>query len=77
MEQNNETNTNAEQIVNDVEKEKLQFTPEQQKLFDDKIGEITRKAYERAEKKANDSRIHNNKYKVRIGRGEANVAPLF
>lgn len=54
MEQNNETNINAEQIVNDTEREKLQFTPEQQKLFDDKIGEITRKAYERAEKKAND-----------------------
>ncbi len=76
MEQNNETNTSAEQIVNDAEREKLQFTPEQQKLFDDKIGEITRKAYERAEKKANDSRIH-NQYKVRIGRGAANVAPLF
>lgn len=54
MEQTTDTNTNAEVIASDVDKDKLQLTPEQQKLFDDKIGEITRKAYERAEKKAND-----------------------
>lgn len=55
MEQTNETNTNASDVViAEEEKTKLALSPEQQKLLDDKIGEITRKAYERAEKKAND-----------------------
>lgn len=55
MEQTNETNNNAADVViADEDKSKLNLSPEQQKLFDDKISEITRKAYERAEKKAND-----------------------
>lgn len=55
MEQPNETNPIvADSVVADDDKSKLNFSPEQQKLFDAKISEITRKAYERAEKKAND-----------------------
>lgn len=55
MEQTNETNNNvADIVIADDDKSKLNLSPEQQKLFDDKINEITRKAYERAEKKAND-----------------------
>lgn len=54
MEQTNETNNNATDVVIAEDKSKLNLSPEQQKLFDDKISEITRKAYERAEKKAND-----------------------
>lgn len=55
MEQTNETNNNSSDVViAEEDKAKLALSPEQQKLLDDKIGEITRKAYERAEKKAND-----------------------
>lgn len=50
-----ETNANAleQPVVTEEEKEKLSLTAEQQKLFDDKIREITKRASERAERKAN------------------------
>lgn len=52
MEQN-ETNTEAMDVmVTDEDKAKLALTPEQQKIFDDMVREATRKAAERAEKKA-------------------------
>lgn len=60
MEQNNVTDSansmevKAETVFTDAQKEKLQLSPEQQKLMDDKIHEITKKAYERAEKRVDE-----------------------
>lgn len=51
MEQN-ETNTNAVDVtVTEDEKARLALSEEQQKIFDDKVREATRKAAERAEKR--------------------------
>lgn len=53
MEQTNETNTNVTDIeITEADKTKLgTLSPELQKLFEDKLKEASRKAYERAEKR--------------------------
>lgn len=51
MEQTNETNNTSAIDVSGAEDSKFELTPDQQKWFDEKVREATRKASERAEKR--------------------------